>query len=230
MKTLLKIYSASCFVVVAFILFFAWVPFDPLPFSPAVISMTFGGGALAATSAYYFSVRRREGFEFGWFLANKGGFWVVAIACFAALVFLSGLLLYIAPETFEPAFERGSWPVAGMLVILFWFSLIFMFGFLSFMQIGQATGFVRLRYIKRALGAFALAAICLLMTALFFSLFLEVINDVFFRISVPTQWKAIWIFTGLLLISGIVRGGLVDRIDILNSVENDANTRTNDEH
>jgi len=47
---------------------------------------------------------------------------------------------------------------------------------------------------------------CLFLAALFFSLYLEVINDIAIRISVPIQWNMIWIFTGVLLAAGIVYG------------------------
>jgi hypothetical protein len=48
--------------------------------------------------------------------------------------------------------------------------------------------------------------VCLGLAGVFFSLFLEVINDIAFRISVPNQWTAIWIFVGSLLLAGVIFG------------------------
>ena len=41
---------------------------------------------------------------------------------------------------------------------------------------------------------------------MFFSLFLEVINDIAIRISISIQWNAIWIFVGSMLSAGIIYG------------------------
>ncbi|MGQ0541629.1 MAG: hypothetical protein ACT4O9_07255 [Blastocatellia bacterium] len=202
MKTLLKIYSASCLIFVGFVLFFS-IPFESLPLSGTSTAMLTGGAFAAVVVAYIFRLHRREGFEFGWFLANKGGFWFVTAACFGLFLFLSGLLIRIAPQAVEPAFERGAWPVAGGLVVLFWLAIIYMFGFLSFGLVGRATAFARIAQVKKALSTLALTALCLLLASLFFSLFLEVINDIFFRVSVDAQWIAIWIFAGALVAGGI---------------------------
>jgi hypothetical protein len=51
-----------------------------------------------------------------------------------------------------------------------------------------------------------IALVCLGLAGVFFSLFLEVINDIAFRISVPAQRNAIWIFAAALSVSGIVYG------------------------
>lgn len=205
MRTLLKIYSASCFILIGFVLFFM-IPFEALPFSSAVTGMLFGGIILAIIAAYVFWIHKNEGFEFGWFLAIRGGFWIITLAFFALLVFLGGLMLFIVPQAVEPAFESGAMPAASMLVVLFWLALIFMFGFLSFVMIARTTALVRMIQIKKFFGSLAVAAICLVMAAVFFSLFVEVINDIFIHISVSAQWTAIWIFVGALVVAGIFHG------------------------
>lgn len=185
---------------------FFMIPFEVLPFSNAVTAMLFGGIILAITAAYVLWIHKNEGFEFGWFLANKGGFWVITLAFFALLVFLGGLMLFVVPQAVEPAFESGAIPVAGVLVVLFWLALIFMFGFLSFVMIARMTALVRTVQIKNFFGAFALAGVCLVMAAVFFSLFVEVVNDIFIRIPISAQWVAIWVFVGALIVTGIIHG------------------------
>jgi len=214
MKTLFKIYSASCLVFVGFLLFFS-IPFDALPFPGSITAMVCGGVILAAAIAYILIVRSKDAFEFGWFLANKGGFWVITVACLGLVLLLSGLLILVAPNAVEPAFERGAWPVAGGLVILFWFALIFMFAFLTFVEIANAAAFLRVRKLKKSIGNLAVGIVCLAMATLFFSLFLEVINEVFFRISIPTQWIAIWVFVAALIAAGAVHGGLLNASEYL---------------
>jgi hypothetical protein len=196
MKVLLRLYSASCLAITGFFCFFL-IPVESLLFAPSVTAILVGGLLMALTGGYFARMFFSNTFEFGWFLANKHGFWVIIGICLGFMIFLSGLLMYIAPDAVEPAFERGAWPVAGMLVILFWFSLIFMFGFLSFSVVGQCVAFARIRRIKSAFGTLALAVVCLAMTTLFVSLFLEVVNDVFIRVSDSTQWAIIWLFAAL---------------------------------
>jgi len=203
MKTLLKIYSASCFIFVGFLLFFA-IPFESSPLSGAWTAMVSGALILMIVATYVVRLHRREGIEFGWFLANKGGLWFITAACFGFVLVLSGLMIHIAPLAVEPAFERGSWPVAGGLIVLFWLALIYMFAFLSFGMVARVTALFRIVQIKKALSSMLLAALCLVIAGVFFSLFLEVINDNFFRISATAQWWAIWVFVGFLTVGGIV--------------------------
>lgn len=208
MKALLKIYSVSCFILVGFVLFFS-IPFESLPLSGTTTAMLTGGTILAIVAAYIIRLHSREGIEFGWFLANKGGFWFITAASFGLFLFLSGLMIRIAPQAVEPAFERGAWPVAGVLVVLFWLALNFMFGFLSFSLAGRTTGLARTGRIKSMFGTLAIGAVCLAMAGVFFSLFLEVINDNFFRISARSQSTAIWVFLVALVVVGVVHGSIV---------------------
>lgn len=192
-------------ILVGFLLFFM-IPFEALPFSGAVTAMLLGGLVLAIMAAYTLRLRSKETFDFGHFLVARGGFWMITVTCFALLVFLSGLLICIAPQSVEPAFERGAMPVAAALAVLFWLALIFMFSFLTFQSAAHATALVKIGKIKKALGSAAITAVCLALAALFFSLFVEMINDTFVRLSARFQSFSLIIFSALVVVAGIVDG------------------------
>jgi hypothetical protein len=207
MKVLLKIYAASCLIFTAFILFFA-LPLDSLGLSPSVMAMLFGGAILALLGIYVWSVHRREGFEFGWFLANRGGFWVVSIGGFALLLFVCGMLARVVPNAVGPAFDRGAMPIASVFVILFWLAINYMFGYLAIAMFGASAANARRGLIKNTLHSAALALVCLGLAVLFFSLFTDVINDEFMRLTDSAQRIAFWIFTAFLVFIGVVDGAV----------------------
>lgn len=205
MKLLLKIYSASCLIVLGFFGFFL-IPWEILPFSEAVNGMVVGGALLAVSAFYILYFHRREGLELGWLLANRGGFWAIIVAVLGFVLLLCGTLLSVSPELFVPAFEQGALPFGIVIVSLFWWALIFMFGFLAFMLTSGATASIRVFQFADAVKNGAMMLVCLGLAGVFFSLFLEVINDIAFRISVPNQWTAIWIFVGTLTLTGVLYG------------------------
>jgi hypothetical protein len=205
MKTLLKFYSASCLIVVGFFTFFL-IPWGLLPFSDTINIMVVGGGIVSLTAFYIAYLYRREGFELGWFLANRGGFWVITIGVLGLVIFFCGTLLFVSPNLFVPAFEQGALPFGVAIVSLFWLALIFMFAYLTFGMVARVTACVRMFLLVESLINALIALVCLGLSGVFFSLFLEVINDIAIRISVPVQWKAIWIFVGLLIAAGIIHG------------------------
>ncbi len=207
MKTLFKLYSASCIVVSAFFIFFL-IPWGLLPFSDAVNVIVVGSAITALAAFYVIYFYRREGFELGWFLANRGGFWVITVGVAGLVLLLCGTLLFVSPELFVPAFEQGALPFGIAIVSFFWLALIFMFAYLAFGMIARVTACARLFRFWEALINALIALVCLAMAGVFFSLFLEVINDIAIRISVPIQWNAIWLFTGLLIVAGVVHGFL----------------------
>jgi len=202
MRTLVKIYSASCLIVLGFF-FVLHLPWGLLPFSDGV-DIALVGSALVAFAAYYtFYFYRREGFEFGWFLANRGGFWIVAIAILGLVMIVLGVAVYAAPEFYIPAFEQGALPFGIALVSLFWLALIYLFGYLTVGMIGRVVANLRiLRLVDAAVNAL-ISLVCLGLTTLFFSLFLEVLNDILIRIRVGSQWTAIWIFVGVVTLAGV---------------------------
>jgi hypothetical protein len=205
MKTLLRIYSASCIIVLGFFAFFM-VPWGILPVSDAVNIMTAGAVLLALVAYYFFYFYRREGMDLGWFLANRGGIWAIAVAVLGLAGLVCGTLLFIWPEMYIPAFEQGALPFGIAIVSLFWLALINMFAYLTFGLTAKTTAYVRLSQFTISLIYALIAIFCLFLAALFLSLYLEVINDIAIRISVPVQWNMIWIFTGLLLAAGIIHG------------------------
>lgn len=205
MKTLLRIYSASCIVVSAFFIFFL-IPWGLLPFSEAVNVIVVGSAITAFVVFYVIYFYRREGFELGWFLAHRAGFWVMTVGAIGLVLLLCGTLLFVSPELFVPAFEQGALPFGIAIVSLFWLALIFMFAYLTLGMIARVTACVRVFRFGESIINALIAIVCLALAGVFFSLFLEVINDIAIRISVPLQWNAIWIFTGLLIVAGVIHG------------------------
>jgi len=205
MRTLVKIYSASCLIVLGFFVVLQ-LPWGLLPFSDGV-NIALVGGVLAAFAAYYiFYFYRREGFELGWFLANRGGFWIVAIAILGLVMVTCGFVIYAAPQYFVPAFEQGALPFGIAIVSLFWLALIYMFGYLAIGMVARVVANARLfKFIEAAINAL-IALVCLGLAGVFFSLFLEVLNDILMRIEIASQWTAIWVFVGSVVVAGVIYG------------------------
>lgn len=214
MKVLLKIYSICCFIFIAFLILFS-IPFESIPFGGAVSSLFVGSVMAAIPALYIYRLNKREGIEFGWFLAMRNGFWLVSACAVGFGLFLLGLVWLVAPHVIEPALERGSMPVAAMLVIMFWAALIFIFLFLAVFTCAQCVGYIRVKQFKRSAGTFAVAAVCLALAALFCSLFLEVINDIFITLSGTTQNTILLVFVIFAVLSGIVLGSLRNLGDLL---------------
>jgi hypothetical protein len=97
-------------------------------------------------------------------------------------------------------------PFGIAIVSLFWLALIFMFGYLSVGMVARIVASLRLIRLGDAIVNSLVALVCLGLAGLFFSLFLEVLNDILIRIGIEHQWTAIWIFTGGLVSAGLVFG------------------------
>lgn len=205
MKVVLKLYSISCIVVVAFFAFFL-VPWGIMPFSDAVNMMVVGGLLTGCAGFYTFYFYRREGLDLGWFLLFRGGFWVITVACIGLAALVCGALLFIWPDLFANALEQGSLPFGILLVSLFWLALIFLLAYPAFGMAAQAAAYAREFMFTQTVIHALIAIVCISLAAVFFSLFVEVLNDILVRISIPMQWKAIWIFVGLLMGSGSIYG------------------------
>lgn len=205
MKTLFKIYTVSCLVVLGFFVVLH-LPWGLLPFSDGV-NITIVGAALVAFVAYYiYYFYRREGFEFGWFLANRGGFWILGVGILGLTIVVCGVVVISAPQYFVPAFEQGALPFGIAIVSLFWLALIYMFGFLTIGMVARVVASLRLIRIADAGVNLLIALVCLGLAVLFFSLFLEVLNDILIRIEIGNQWTAIWIFVAALISAGVALG------------------------
>ena len=205
MKILLKIYSASCVIVLGFFTFFL-IPWGLLPFSDAANIITVGTVLVGLAAFYVIYFHKRDGLDFGWFLANQGGFWAITIAVLGIVAVFCGVLLYFWPELYVPAFEQGALPFGIMTVSLFWLALIFMFGYLAAGMIARVTAFARKFELGDAVVNLLVAFVPLGLGGVFFSLFLDVINDIAIRIAISIQWNAIWIFVGSMLSAGIIYG------------------------
>lgn len=207
MRTLVKIYSASCLIVLGFFVVLQ-LPWGLLPFSDGINLALVGGTLLAFASYYTFYFYRREGFELGWFLANRGGFWILTIGILGLVMITCGIVIYAAPQYFVPAFEQGALPFGIALVSLFWMALIYMFGYLSIGMVARVVANVRLlKFVEAAISGL-IALVCLGLATLFFSLFLEVLNDILVRIGIANQWTAIRAFVGAMVVAGIAYGVL----------------------
>lgn len=205
MKVLLKLYSIASIVVVAFFVFFS-VPWGILPFSDAVDLILVGAFLVGCAGFYTIYLYRREGFEFGWFLLFRGGLWVISVASVGIAALVVGGLLLIWPELFANVLEQGALPFGILLVSLFWLALIFLLAYPAFGMIAMAAAYAReFKFVEMATHMM-IALVCTALAAVFLSLFLEVLNDIFIRISTPAQWRLIWTFVGLLSSTGISRG------------------------
>ena len=205
MKTLVKFYSASCVIVVGFFTFFL-IPWGLLPFSEAANVITVSVVLIGLAAFYMIYFQRREGLDLGWFLANQGGFWAITIALLGIVSVFCGVLLYFRPGLYAPAFEQGALPFGIMIVSLFWLTLIFMFGYLAVGMIAQVTAHARKFHLAEAAVNLLVALVPLGLAGVFFSLFLEVIDDIAIRISVSMQCNAIWIYVGSMFSAGIIYG------------------------
>ncbi len=205
MRTLGKIYAASCLVVLGFFIVLQ-LPWGLLPFSDG-INIALVGSVLAGLAVYYtLYFYRREGFEFGWFLANRMGFWVIAIAVLGLVMVALGVAIYAAPQHYVPALEKGALPFGVAIISLFWLSLIYLFGYLTIGMVARFVAGLRVLDIAGAAVNALIALVCLGLSTLFFSLFLEVLNDILVRIGIDNQWKAIWIFVAAASLTGIAFG------------------------
>lgn len=204
MKTLIRIYFASCLIVVGFFVFFS-IPWGLLPFSDAVDVMLVGSVITAGAFAIIVYLYRSKGFEFGHFIAH-GGFWVIVAILFGLLTLLCGTLLFAAPDLFEPAFEQGALPIGMLIVSLFWMALIFLVGFLAFLSISAAVPQIRDLNFKESLFSLAIGLFCLFLTGAFFSLYLDVLNDNLIRMSEDFRSNAVWTSAGLLAGAAALHG------------------------
>ena len=205
MWTLARIYVASCLVVLGFFVVLH-LPWGLLPFPDGINITLVGGALLAFVLCYGLYFYRHERFEFGWFLVQHGGFWILIVGLVGSVMIVIGIATYLAPQYLIPAFEQGSLPFGIALVSLFWLSLIYLFGYLTIGVVARVVASFRLRRISDALVNAVISLVCLALATLFFSLFLEVLNDVLVRIGIASQWTAIWIFIAVVVIIGVVFG------------------------
>jgi hypothetical protein len=187
MKGILKA-SMTCWgIVFAFFAFFT-IPFELFsPAGAAVTALMAGGGFLVSLAFYIHRLRKKEGIEFGWLVARKHGIWLILLAGAALVLVLTSIIWFLAPQSIEQPLANGAMPVAVLLVLLFWFSIIFMFLGFAIVCFAESAGYFRLKKIPDGAVAFGLALFWVALGAGCCSLFLDVITDNFFRVSGPAR-------------------------------------------
>lgn len=185
MKAVLKASLICWGIIGAFFLFFSIVP-TKKPVAAAVFFMLLGSGFLAL---FVFRYRRlkKEGIDFGFFLAKQKGFWFLLSGFVGAVLFFIAALWLIAPQHIENFLEKSAMPIAAFLIVLFWFSLVFAFLGFALVCFSESVGYIRLKNFKWSAGSFGIGLFWLLLATLFCSLFLDVINDNFFQMSAKVQ-------------------------------------------
>ena len=202
--------SLMCWVIVlSFGVFFALVPDSADRFTGPVVALVMGAGFAVYAAAKFYRIRR-EGFDIGWFFAEQNGLWVIFTAVAAVILLFLGVVWLAAPQRFELLLDKHAMPVAAGLVVLFWLSLISTFLSWALVCFSQSIGYARLRDLKWMAGSFLLGVMWMGFFAVFCSLFLDVINDVFVRMSLQTRH---YILAGFALVStaaGLASGMLID--------------------
>lgn len=210
MKTVLRA-SLFCWgIVVAFCIFFL-IPFEVMgPVAAALFSMSVGGVLLIWQGFYVYRLHKKEGFEVGWFMIKHNGFWRLFSGVIGLALFFIGGVWFLAPQETERRLEKAAMPFASFLVVLFWFSLIFTFLGFSLVCFAQSVAYARIKDFKSGAGSFALSFLWLGLSTLFCSLFLEVIDDNFLRLSGATQNLILGLFALSVAVGGLFTGGYKD--------------------
>jgi len=231
MTLLIKIYALSGAVVMAFFGLFILVPLvDLLPFGDAGNILVLGVLIAALPAAHLIYSIRREGFDFGWLLSHRGGFWAILFLVVGLVICVCGTVVGIWPEVFVPAFEQGALPFGMVLITMFWMALIFIFGFLGCGMVARAVAMLRNRRSDGIL-PIIVGLFCSLLSGLFFSIYLDVINDTWMRISEALQWYALWGLAIVLVVAAAIGGSVLPLEAILDKdeIRRDLKTGTKNE-
>jgi hypothetical protein len=187
MKAILKLSLICWGIVLSFSLFFM-LPFEALnPNAAAIIAAITGITFLTALFFYIHRLRKKEGIEFGWLVAHKHGLWLIFLASAALVLVLTSVVWFFSPATIEQPLGHGAMPAAILLVLLFWFSIIFMFLGFAVVCFAESAAYLRKKAFGSTGGALVLALFWLALGVGCRSIFLDVINDSFFRISGPVR-------------------------------------------
>lgn len=210
MSSLVLKFGVICWSFVA--LFVAFLSLAMLIPNGAIlyVSATLGFLILALVGYNLWQIHLREGFDFGWFLTVKKGYWRILPGLFGLILFSIGLFGLIFPEIGNQLGERYAMKVAYLLAILFWMALTSTFLSWSLVCFSEATVYWRLAKAKTAVGSFGLGILWLLLATLFLSLFLDMINENFFNLSAKTQNWILGVFAFLSLVTGVLSGRYED--------------------
>lgn len=208
MRTVLKI-SLICWGIVGVIVLFITVLRMITNPTAAVISVLIGGGFLVGVGLRLRRIKQ-ENFESGFFLARQHGVWLLILGFVGLVLFLTGAFWFVARQQAEQVFETNATTAAKILVGLFWFSIIFAFLGFALTCFAESVGYWRLKNFKWAAESFALAMLWLAGATLFCSLFLNVINEVFFVLSATTQNYILGLFAVASVVIGLYAGRYQD--------------------
>jgi hypothetical protein len=184
-----------------------------------IVSMVLGVAILAFVVYDLRKIYLREGFDFGYFLTIKKGYWRMLFGLIGLGLLSFGLFVTIFPNLANELGEKHWLKIAKVLVIFFWTALTLTFLSLEFIALSESTAFWRLKKKKDALGSFGLGMFMLLLALLFLSLFLEVINDIFFPLSATVQNWILGIFAVLSLVVGLLSGRYEDLKDFKKTIQ-----------
>lgn len=189
-------------VFIAFLLVAIIIPADYLGFVSTILG-------LVILALFIYNLRQiylREGFDFGWFLTVKKGYWQMLFGLLGLGLFSVGLFGLLFPNIANQLGERHWLKVAKILVILFWTALTSTFLSWELVCLAEATAYWRIGKLKEAFQAVGLGILWLIFAILFLWMFLEVINDIFFNLSAAAQSWILGIFAILSLIIGLWSG------------------------
>lgn len=182
------------------------IPQDFLPIASIILGLIIS----VPIGINIYRIYRRDGFDFGWFFFVRKGFWRVLLGLTGISLLSIGLFAAVFPKLFNELGENYAMAVAKSLVAMFWLALISTFLGWALICFSEAVGYLRLKDFKAAAGSFALGLLWQLFSLLFSYLFLEVINDVFFRLSASVEnWTLIFIAVSTIII-GLLMGGYED--------------------
>lgn len=208
MKTILKLCVFCWYVVVAFCIFFL-IPFELMgPLTAALFAVALGASLLVWQGRCVRRFYKEEGADFGLFMLAHKGFWRSLACAVGATLFLFGGAWIFAPRSTGRALEAGAMPFAIFLVLLFWFSLVFVFLGFAVVCFAEGVAYARMRHFKTGAGSVALALVWLALATLFCSLFLEVIDDNFVGLPEPTQRLVLALFAVAVAAAGLLSGSL----------------------
>ena len=183
-----------------------WIP----PKHLAVVSMILGLIITTAVGFDCYRIARKEKLDSEWVLAAGKGFWRVLLILTGLSLFLLGLFAEVFPKLSDQLIENGGMTYAKVFVALFWLALISTFLGWALICFSEAFGYWRLSNFKAAFGGFALAMLWQLFGLLFSYLFLEVVNDVFFRLSASVGNWTLVLIAVFTVIAGLWMGKYED--------------------
>ncbi len=174
------------------------------------VSIILGGIILGL---FFYDLRKiyqLEGFDFGWFMTIKKGYWRILLGLFGLILFTIGIFGLIFPQIGNELGERHAMKFVYLLVILFWIALTTTFLSWSLICFSESTAFGLIGKLKSALSVFSLGILWLFFATLFLSLFMDVIDENFYHLQATMQNWILIIFAVATIIVGLSAGKYAD--------------------